>query len=197
MSQEEIRKKRYKHLKEHQTFSHSEYSPGLVEDDEILLRVGFNPESVKDGKPTKTAIPGQDFKDPGRGGFSVDRKLYVNPKLIRKRAKSQQDKSGKESERIESFIYELPCNAVRYQMVDEAENPINVVVDSALSDNIAHSSIYTVMRSDSEIKKLKSQMYPYLLKYKPLEDYLSQNLNIWERSKRFLHRMVVRKIKKV
>jgi hypothetical protein len=55
-------------------------SPGIVEDDELLLREMFNPEHVRDGKVIERAVSVDDLRI---RGFSVHRMKHVNPAMIK------------------------------------------------------------------------------------------------------------------
>ena len=54
-------------------------SPGIVEDDESILRSVFNPDHVKDGQVQPSAIS---LKDLQERGFSVNRTKYVTQEFV-------------------------------------------------------------------------------------------------------------------
>ena len=71
--------------------SQSSYSPGIVESAEILLRLGFHPQHIEDGKIVPAAISQQDLM---ARGFSVDRQTHVDRQVIEDRARDQMARSS-------------------------------------------------------------------------------------------------------
>ncbi len=163
------------HFLLHEDCAQSTYSPGLVGNEEVLLRTGFNPEAIDEhGNVRKTAIPSEHLK---KSGFSVDRKKYASAAIIRERVAAQKANPNVQG-RAEEFIYELLTQVVRHEMLDANSERINIVLDTAREDNRAHASIYTFYRSPSEIKQLKDMLEPFLRRYVPLEKYLQEHLEV-------------------
>lgn len=137
------------------------YSPGVVQDAEILYRVTLHPEHVdKDGKVLPAAISSEDLKS---RGFSVERKSYCNVDNI-KNLIDKQIKNSPEKRKFAEIAY-FGCGLVR-QFYFSADSSIRsfVVIDQALVDNNAHASIYSAIpdATKSHIKKVKQQLLPLL-----------------------------------
>ena len=58
-----------------------DFSPGIVKDEEWLLRALFNPEHVQDKQVLDRAIPVQDLR---QRGFSVHRMAHVTPDFVQR-----------------------------------------------------------------------------------------------------------------
>lgn len=88
--------------------SQSQYSCGVVDDEEILLRTVYQPEHIVGGRVIETAISLTDLDE---RGFSVDRHLSVTSRILSQRAEEQMAKCPEQ--RQEYRIACFPCGAVR------------------------------------------------------------------------------------
>ena len=133
-------------------------SPGVVEDDEPLLRSVFNPDHVKDGQVQTSAIS---LKDLQERGFSVNRLRYVTQEFVeesidRTLARTFQG-IGRESEGVACF----EARAVR-DIRDGTQ--VFVVIDTALQDNRGHASIYLANPDvqPSQARRMREKLLPLL-----------------------------------
>ena len=112
-------------------------SPGLVEDDEPLLRIVLNPDHFRDGRIQSSAIPTKHLKE---SGFSVDRLRHVTQESVEasisKFLAGTFNSVPRESEGIACF----QARDVRDVRDDGAQ--VFVVIDTALQSNRGHASIY-------------------------------------------------------
>jgi hypothetical protein len=150
--------------------SKSPYSPGIVKSIETLLRLGFDPEHMKDGKIGPAAIPRRDLNE---RGFSVDRQAYVKPQVIEDRARDQMTR--RPEERQEALISSFSCGAVR-ELKDNDNKRAFIIIDTAEPENQAHASIYSAYaRGEGQLRKIRFLLLSLLQSYIPLETYLQNN----------------------
>lgn len=110
------------------------HSPGVVADNECLLRHVYSPEHYQNGALTEGAFPSEDFKKPDRG-FSVNRKLHVTHEFLEKlRDKQIEKKAGRALEGIAA----VRCCDVRYV---GGEKQTMCVIDDGCLENPAHALI--------------------------------------------------------
>lgn len=134
-----------------------ELSPGVVKNDEFLLRTMFHPEHIVDGRVIPPAIPSKDLKE---RGYSLDREKYAVVRKICRRMLAQQRKQP--DNRQEPFISKFLCERVR-NLVCEEDKRAFIVVDDAVEENTAHASILSAYpRKPAQIKRLKSTLLPVL-----------------------------------
>ena len=134
-------------------------SPGIVEDDESLLRSVFNPDHVKDGQVQPSAIPLRDLQE---RGFSVNRLQYVNQEFVedaisRTLARTFQG-TARESEGVASF------QARTVRDIRDDGSQVFVVIDTALPDNRGHASIYLADPEirPSQARRMREKLLPLL-----------------------------------
>ena len=134
-------------------------SPGIVEDDEPLLRSVFNPDHVKDGQIQPSAISLSDLRE---RGFSVNRLRYVTQEFVaesidRTLARTFQG-IARESEGVACF----EARAVRD--VRDNDTQVIVVIDTALQDNRGHASIYLANPDvkPSQARRMREKLLPLL-----------------------------------
>lgn len=148
-------------------------SPGPVKPYEILLRLGFHPEHMENGKILPSAITRKDLKD---SGFSVDRKEYVTRETIELRALEQMPK--KPRDRKTALISSFSCHAVR-SLMDESGKRALLVIDQAILKNPAHACIYSAYeKGDGGLKKIKNLLLPLLQDHIVLDDFIQANPDI-------------------
>ena len=147
--------------------SQSPYSPGIVTPTETLLRLGFHPEHIRDGKLSPTTIS---LNDLGERGFSVDRQAHVKRRVIEDRAREQMTR--RPEDRQEALISPFVCSVVR-ELTDEESQRAFLVIDTAEPENCAHASIYSAYpRGKGQLRKIRSLLLPLLQSYVLLETYL-------------------------
>lgn len=159
-----------------ETISQSKFSPCCVKSEEDLLRLGYHPEHIKEGKIVYTAISSQDLTDKDRGGSSVDRKEYHSKKLIKNRAKTQMEKSSEQ--RKNAFISTCKCSSVRniFYSKDNQNQRGFIVLDTADEENIAHASIYATTKTKSFLTKIRIELAELLNEnLVPLEQFLEDS----------------------
>lgn len=140
---------------EDETISQSEFSPCPVKSEEDLLRLGYHPEHINQGKIVPTAISSQDLTD---RGFSVDRKEFHSKELIKNRAKTQMERRS--DLRKNAFISTFRCSSVRniFYSKDNQSQRGFIVLDTADEENNAHASIYGTTKTKSILIKIRIEL---------------------------------------
>ena len=153
------------HLNESASAS-PEYSPGVVLDPEILLREMFNPQHIIEGNVVVTAVSLTELRS---AGFSVHRKEYVSLKFVRDSMEKRLLRPRKGEPWQDEGVAEMLSGDVRSLRTD-GERAF-VVIDTALSDNRGHASIYAAnpKLGDAHARKLRSLLIPLLQNRKPVE----------------------------
>ena len=114
--------------------SQSAYSPGVVQDEEELLRIIFHPEHISDnGDVLPTAIALEDLRS---RGFSVDRRQHAQRNIMQQTVECLRNRQP--NHRQVDFIAQLLCEAVR-EMQDNDQERAFIVIDTACETNIAHA----------------------------------------------------------
>jgi len=150
--------------------SQSACSPGVVGDDEFLLRLGYAPEHFLNGEVGVSAISSADLNE---RGFSVDREKFALENVIRERSLQQMEKSP--GKREQTFLSRFRTGDLRKEATEDGSRAF-VILDTAEPDNRAHASVLSArMRSPSEIKELKLLLIPYLQNPLPLKDYFASH----------------------
>ncbi len=153
--------------------SQSAHSPGVVADDEFLLRLGYAPEHFLNGEVVVSAISSADLS---KRGFSVDREKFALEKLIRERSLQQMEHSP--GKREQTFLSRFRTGDLRKELTEDGSRAF-VILDTAELDNPAHASIRSArIRSPSEIKELKLLLIPYLQNPLPLQDYFAKSYSL-------------------
>ena len=136
-----------------------DFSPGVVGDDEQLVRSLFNPDHVVDGKLIDRAISLDDLR---RRGFSVHRLRHVNLELVRRSNEKILSRTFAGAPRVFVGVAKLETGAVRAIRIDERQ--AFVVIDTALPCNAGHASIYAADGSatDGKLRQLRSLLLPLL-----------------------------------
>lgn len=112
-------------------------SPGVVLDEEWLLRNIYDPDHVRNGKIHLTAVSLDDLK--GRG-FSVKRLQHVTQAFVEADMAETLERPFDGKPRSFVGISRLKVYEVRDIKVDDSQ--VFVVIDTALPHNRGHASIY-------------------------------------------------------
>ncbi len=147
------------HLDEHVSAAPG-ISPGVVADDEFLLRELFNPQHIDDnGQVLVTAISLQDLR---HRGFSVNRIKYVSPDFIKSsvRKRLSRPRHGRpwRDEGVAKF------EARRIRRIQTQGERAFVVIDTALPENPGHASIYVTKpeKGEAYARELRNLLKPFL-----------------------------------
>jgi hypothetical protein len=143
-----------KYALEDERISHGKF--GVVEDDENLIRILYEPEHIRDGVLLEAAIPLEDLKE---RGFSLDREAHVKSKIVEDRIKTQKAKNPGNRQRDTKSVFRcinirniIDCNGIR----------LCIVLDSPSKSNPAHASLYGIKCSGSELRKIRGLLIPAL-----------------------------------
>jgi hypothetical protein len=135
----------------------SAYSPGVVQDEEELLRIIFYPEHIVDNIVQPSAIALDDLRS---GGFSVDRRQYAQQDIMQQNIANLRNRQ-QEARQVD-YIARLQCRSVRNIQDRNAERAF-IVIDTAYEINIAHASIYSAKpRTDAHLRRLRNQLLALL-----------------------------------
>ncbi len=136
-----------------------DFSPGIVQDDERLLRALFNPEHIRQGQLLDRAIPVKDLRE---RGFSVDRATYVTRALVQSKIDGTLSRPRQGRPWIGEGIAILITAEIRNLLVDEQQ--AFVVIDTATTDNPGHASIYAAQpgKKESQVRELRGLLLPLL-----------------------------------
>ena len=134
-------------------------SPGVVLDDEQLLRSLFNPDHIKYGVLQVAAIPLQDLQ---ARGFSVNRLSHVTPELIYDAINRLLARRPGGEPRYSEGVARFSAGAVR--SIQDGESQVFVVIDTASPDNVGHAFIYLsdVSMPQSQARRMREQFLPLL-----------------------------------
>lgn len=134
-------------------------SPGVVLNDEQLLRALFNPDHIKNGALQVAAIPLRDLQ---ARGFSVYRLSHVTPELISDGINRLLARRPGGEPRNSEGVAKFSAGTVRSIQVDDRQ--VFVVIDTALPDNVGHASIYLsdVSMPQSQARRMREQLLPLL-----------------------------------
>ena len=144
-------------------------SPGLVDDSECILRVGYAPEHIHEGEVTVSAISQSDLVV---RGYSVEREAFAVEHGIRQLAERQM--TNVPDARQEAFLSLLSVQEIRKKFTDDGDRAF-VVLDTSLPENNAHASVFSAKKkpSRSVVKELKSLLVPLLQNRLSLDEYFS------------------------
>ncbi len=122
--------------------SQSNFSPKLVSEQEVLLRLLYAPEHIVDGNVIETAISLKDLKC---RGVSLDRLSYVEKEIIKKRIAAQTSKAP--DKRQEASLSKFSCSDIRSIKNNNNNDQVFLIIDDATQTNIAHASIFLIKES--------------------------------------------------
>ena len=134
-------------------------SPGVVADDEWLLRSVFNPDHVKDGQIQPSAISLSDLRE---RGFSVNRLRYVTQEFVEDSISKFLARTFQGTARESEGVAWFEAHVVRDVRDDGTQ--VFVVIDTALPDNHGHASIYLADPSmkTSQSRRVRGELLPLL-----------------------------------
>lgn len=156
------------------------FSPGLVNDDECVIRTIWDPQHVKDGKLANAAISLDDIR---YNGWSVDRKAFTSHwRLqlhhwwwqIRRRIRGKLAIAN-------FFVLQIPVAMLR-KRDDDGQQRL-VVTDQALCTNPAHAQALSAQKiSENAARKIRTKLLRELPQYTALRAAFSPNdRHGWER----------------
>ncbi len=142
-------------------------SPGLVLDDEQLLRSLFNPDHIKEDILQVAAIPLRDLQV---RGFSVNRLSHVAQEFIEDGINRLLARQPGGAPRYSEGVARFRARVVRSIQADGHQ--VFVVIDTALPDNIGHASIYLAdpAMPPSHARKMREQLLPLLQPRMPVAE---------------------------
>ena len=134
-------------------------SPGVVMDEEVLLREILNPDHVKDGEIQPSAVSLQDLK---KRGFSVHRLDHVTEAIVENSINKKLAKTVEGKQRVSEGVARFTARCVR-DFSDDG-NRVFVVIDTAKLSNNGHASIYLfdVTMGQSLARKMRGKLLPLL-----------------------------------
>ena len=135
-------------------------SPGIVEDEEFLLREMFNPQHVRSGKLLERAIRAEDL---WKKGFSVHRMKYVSADFVQESVENSLSRPRKAEPWKDEGVAKLQTLSVRLLCTDDGKKAF-VVIDTALNENPGHASIYIAEpeRGEKYARRLRNLLLPLL-----------------------------------
>ncbi len=141
-------------------------SPGIVKDDEYLLRELFNPQHVENGELKLAAIS---LKDLRSRGFSVHRMKYVTPECVKASIEGRLSRPRKGAPWKNEGAAKLKALDVRQILCDGRQ--AFVVIDTAEQNNRGHASIYVAApeKGDQYARELRQLLLPFLQKRMPVD----------------------------
>ena len=137
-------------------------SPGIVKNDEQLIRALINPDHIENGELLPRAISLTDLR---KRGFSVHRLAYVSSEIVQRSIDQILSKPFEGRRRESQGVAVLQTRDVRDLKDDDRQ--AFVVIDTALPCNAGHASIYVSYVSDtsltdSRVRKLRALLLPLL-----------------------------------
>ncbi len=109
----------------------SEYSPGVVQDEEMVVRTIFNPAHID---PDGHLSPSYFRATMGRKGLSIDRLLYINEEQLIKQKRDTTGFSG------DLYFVKTSVRELR-QVRDSDGTRLFAIYDTATVDNHAHAEV--------------------------------------------------------
>ncbi|MDE0226742.1 MAG: hypothetical protein OXP28_16660 [Gammaproteobacteria bacterium] len=135
-------------------------SPGVVRDDEYLLREMFDPEHVKDGEILERAIPVSDLR---QSGFSLHRMAYVSRQFVEDAVRKRLTVPRKTLWH-NAGVAVLHSNEIRCKRLDADQARAFVIIDTATVKNRGHASLFAAEpdRGPAHARKLRALLLPLL-----------------------------------
>ncbi len=151
-----------------------DFSPGVIRDDERLLRALFNPEHIHEGQVLDRAIPVRDLRE---RGFSVHRMKHVSQEFVQRsidEVLARPRKSGPWTDEGVAVLRTIHVRSLR-----QADTRAFVVIDTALPHNPGHASIYAAEpgRGESYARELRDLLLPFLQKRMSIADAYDLDTN--------------------
>ncbi len=130
----------------------STLSPGIVLNEEVVLRLGFSPEHVdENGKLAASAISKQDLIS---RGWSVYRENYLDVDKISIDAENQASRLP--NKRTTTLISTMLAARIRAFLCNKDLQAF-IVIDDALPENLAHASVYCIAEK-KEARRLRNYL---------------------------------------
>jgi len=138
-----------------ETVSVSQYSPGVVEDNEILIRQIYSPIHID--KQTGKILP-LAFLDVQDKGMSVNRKIYSSIEELNKKVqyKLRLDEKRGKGKGFEGIIY-ATCQDVRAIKTNDNLKAF-CVYDTGNRNDISHADICQTISSRVEGSRIRSEL---------------------------------------
>ncbi len=143
----------------------SDHSPGLVQDDEVLVRVLYSPHYIN--KETGEVTPAA-FTDARKRGLSVRRKAHISEKDHRAKIEEKvaaDQAAGRNNDGFWQVIY-TKCADLRNLKLDDGGDRSFCVYDTATEDDRSHTDVCQAFELPSHTegrrsleKKLRSQLF--------------------------------------
>ena len=143
---------KFPYTEEDEKITRSQYSPGCVKDEEILIRLFYHPENFS---PNNVLLPSAiSSEDLIKRGVSLFREDYSGTKVITNVVKQHQ--GNKPVKRKECFLSKTVCKTIRN--ICDTKGRAVVVIDTPTRNNKGHCSIYSLPRTKGEIKKIQTEL---------------------------------------
>lgn len=142
---------------------------------ELVLRLSFEPEHFKDGRP----IPGiMGLRDLEKNGYSVDREHLAERAVIENRISAQMTSAKRPASRVKrdyALIVKIDADAVRAESDDKNRDGLIVCCSPEL-DNSAHANMLTaVKRGEGALRMLRDKIVEkHFNNYLLFADYAGQ-----------------------
>lgn len=119
-------------------YSVSDHSPGLVRDDELLIRTLYSPYQI-DEKGTVTPAS---FRDALERGLSINRKSCIGEADLRKGIEGKIERDRKEGKERDEFyrVVTARCGDVRRLFSEDGER-LFCVYDTASQEDVSHADV--------------------------------------------------------
>ena len=118
----------------------SDYSPTLVQDDELLIRTLYSPIQIN--QETGWVDPAHFRNDATKRGFSVNRKLHISEAVLRKKIEHKIACDRNEGKKRDDFfrIVTARSSDIRRQISKDGER-LFYVYDTAVEEDVSHADI--------------------------------------------------------
>ncbi|NBV99089.1 MAG: hypothetical protein EBR67_06200 [Proteobacteria bacterium] len=152
---------------EDETIKQSEFSPAVVDNNEVLLRTYSSPADIDDNSRfLDSSMSISDFRD---RGLSCHRENYVNFNIMKDNAINRSARSTQRLRQEQSAAFaKIKCIQVR-SLTDEYRERQLIVLDTALEKDNSHCSLFTLgERTDRELRKIRNQLFDLFYEYQLL-----------------------------
>lgn len=153
--------------------SASEYSPGLVQDEEVLHCQVFDPIHVD--QETGKLKP-ELFDDASSKGMSVNRDGHISRQVLIEKglAKAEQDRVRKPDRQFFGFA-SAQCGDVRRILSTTTKARAFCVFDTARVDDPSHADVCQIVRGKQEGRSVRSKLYDA---FSTVEQFSSKDLTV-------------------
>ena len=143
-------------------------SPGVVQDDEHLLRELFHPQHVQNGMLLERAIPVTDLRE---NGFSLHRMRHVTQQFVQEVVEERLSRPRKVPWRDEGVAV-LRAGTVRALRVSGNQGQAFVIIDTAMESNRGHASLFAAhpCEGPAHARKLRALLLPLLQERMSVEE---------------------------